>query len=314
MLSYSNDLLKLIAKQMKANFFMNMNDIIINKHDELKYFILMKENFRKYKLKTNYFFRWKKTATINENSINIKESDSLDNIRMNNNLFKSMNSFSSYPKLKNININNRSNSLLGYNDDNFIENNLDESKETKINMINIWKNYLKVCKNNNLYLKGNFNKFKILKIQNFNLNLKSFIIKSPLTNIDNNTENNQENSESNNLFENKIYKYNQLLKIIKNSEFKIVNYFQKNKKFELFENGLNKGQEYKSINSEINENNKEILRNKNKIIKTGDKNNNNILDCNETKTDNQLMVKVLLIIFLILIVSLIINEMNIDNF
>ena len=63
---------------------------MINKHDELKYLILMKENFRKYKIKTNYFQRWKKLTLINENSI--KENNSFENNnKINYSLFKSMN-------------------------------------------------------------------------------------------------------------------------------------------------------------------------------------------------------------------------------
>ena len=37
MLSSSKNLLKLISKEIKRNFFMNMNDVVVNKRDELKY-------------------------------------------------------------------------------------------------------------------------------------------------------------------------------------------------------------------------------------------------------------------------------------
>ena len=104
MLLSSQNLLKLISKEIKARFFMNMNDTTVNNNDELKYFILMKENYRKYKIKTNFFQRWKRALNLNENSI--KENDSFENNNslMNYNLFKSVNSLSGFHKLKLINI------------------------------------------------------------------------------------------------------------------------------------------------------------------------------------------------------------------
>jgi hypothetical protein len=36
MLLSSKNILKLISKEIKANFFKNMNDVMVNKHDELK--------------------------------------------------------------------------------------------------------------------------------------------------------------------------------------------------------------------------------------------------------------------------------------
>ena len=42
----SKNLLKLISREIKARFFMNMNDNMLNKNNELKYFILMKENYK----------------------------------------------------------------------------------------------------------------------------------------------------------------------------------------------------------------------------------------------------------------------------
>ena len=37
----SKNLLKLISREIKARFFMNMNDNMLNKNNELKYFILI---------------------------------------------------------------------------------------------------------------------------------------------------------------------------------------------------------------------------------------------------------------------------------
>ena len=55
---------------MKAQFFMNMNEIAENKNDELKYLILMREEFFKYKLKLYYFTKWKCRALYNRDLIN----------------------------------------------------------------------------------------------------------------------------------------------------------------------------------------------------------------------------------------------------
>ena len=44
---------------MKAKFFMNMNELAENKNDELKYLILMREEFLKYKLKLYFYLKWK---------------------------------------------------------------------------------------------------------------------------------------------------------------------------------------------------------------------------------------------------------------
>ena len=42
----SKNILKLVSKEIKSKFFMNMSNIVLNKYDELKYLILMKESFR----------------------------------------------------------------------------------------------------------------------------------------------------------------------------------------------------------------------------------------------------------------------------
>lgn len=303
---------------------MSLNDITIDKNDELKYLILMKENFRKYKLKTNYFFRWKKSASFNENSINIKDNDSFDNnnIRLNYGLFKSMNSLSCYPKLRKININIRSNSLYRYNSLNNIENESFDKKKSKI--INIWEKNLKACKNNNFCFirNSNKNKDKSFKIDKFNINIKGFLNNKPSINNDKNKEmdisnfeikyfhNNQlDNLKS--LFIDKFNKYNNI-RIIKNKQFSIINNYEgKNKRFEIISNSL----DIKQV--ERNKNNKQILRNKNNNI-------NDMQDIYDKKytskheniynEETQFMGNILIIVIVILMLSLIINELNIDNF
>ena len=302
---------------------MNMNDIVVNKRDELKYLILMKENFRKYKLKTNYFLKWKKSVSINENSINIQGNDSFENnIRMNYNLFKSMNNLSSYPKLKAININRRSNSLFRYNNnESYYENESIEKRNIK--KVNNWKNSLIVYKNKSFKLVGSFNKNKIqnLEIEEYHFNINR-ALKKDLDNIKNNKELNISKLEIEFKHQNQKCKVNNSLKIIKNNEFKIFNrHNRENKNYRIIENGLINGQEHTYKYVEKNDlNNKQILRNinKNKNIKNI-KNKNNISyqqssNDNTIKEDSQFFVNLLIIVFLIIIGSLIINELNIDNF
>ena len=85
---------------------------MVNKHDELKYLILTKENYRNYKIKSNYFQKWKKLSGINNSIKEIYEFDI--NNKINYNLFKGMNSLSGYPKLNSINIKYRKKSIHRY--------------------------------------------------------------------------------------------------------------------------------------------------------------------------------------------------------
>ena len=324
MLLSSKNILRLVSKEIKTKFFMNMNDIMVNKHDELKYLVLMKENFRKYKLKTNYFLRWKKIALVNEDSI--KENDGFENnVRLNYNLFKSVNSFSGYPSLKKININNRNISMYRYNSDSFENDYI--YKEKNSNIINNWKNNLIACKINEFYLTGNFNTIKTKKIfknENFNFNIKGFSkIKNSIheenkeLKIDNFRLNYINHNNNKNIFNNKTNNYNKILRIIKGKELEIINKNnEENKKFKIIENGLNNGQEHTLQNFEINENDEQILRNKNKNNKSI-KNKINDLENpsnNKNNEDNKFVINLLLVIIIILLVSMIINGINIDNF
>jgi len=324
MLLSSKNILRLVSKEIKTKFFMNMNDIMVNKHDELKYLVLMKENFRKYKLKTNYFLRWKKSALINENSI--KENDGFENsFRLNYNLFKSVNSLSGYPSLKKININSRNISMLRYNSDSIENDHIYKEKNT--NLINDWKNNLESCKNNDFYLSGNFNKIKMMKrfkTEKFDFNIKGL---SKLKNlipgenkelkIGNFSLNYISHNNKKNILNNKTSNYNKILRIIRSKELKIVNkYNEENKKFKMIENGLNSEQGHIYQNFEINENNEQILRNKNKNIKSIKNKTNDLKNSTDNKNngDNKFVVNLLLVIIVILLLSIIINGINIDNF
>ena len=156
---------------------MSMNDIIINKNDELKYLILMKENFAKYKKKMNFFLKWKNLTFVNQD----KDNDSLENsIRINNNLFKSMNNINNINNLNNfsnlneININNENKSyFMDKKENNIFKSSILEkdSEIFNINNITIWKNNLKINKINNFSFINNIpTKKEVFKKQNFYIN------------------------------------------------------------------------------------------------------------------------------------------------
>ena len=328
MLLSSKNILKLISKEIKATFFKNMNDVMVNKHDELKYLILTKENNRNYKIKSNYFQKWKKLSGI-DNSI--KEMYEFDiNNKIDYNLYKSMNSLSGYPKLNTINIKYRKNSLHRYdnedelNEINEISNdNIPLNPKINININNV-QNNLKICKNNDLYFINKFNiknenipknnelHLEIKRIENFdfkcikkkleinnNFNIK-FIGKS-----DNNNNKNLNNTKGKNLLN--------IFKITKNIQFKFFSKYQeKNLKTNILENCLQNGQDivYNNLDSKKN-NNKELLRNKN----TNDKKNKYIekIENNKKIEDKGYIPNLLIIVAVILLGAFIINYFNIDN-
>ena len=90
-LSSSGNKLSSISKEMKAQFFMNMNETAVNKNDELKFLILMREEFYKYKLKIYYFLKWKCRALYNRDLID-DENPFYNNNEYNYQQFKNMNS------------------------------------------------------------------------------------------------------------------------------------------------------------------------------------------------------------------------------
>ena len=75
---------------MKAQFFMNMNDLALSKNDELKYLILMREEYFKYKLKMYYFKKWKCRALYNRDLFD-EENPFNENTGANYKKFKSKN-------------------------------------------------------------------------------------------------------------------------------------------------------------------------------------------------------------------------------
>ena len=323
MLFSSNNILKKISRDIKANFFKNMNDVMVNKHDELKYLILTKENFRNYKIKTNFFQKWKKISDINNKSI--EDFDEFDiNNKYNYNLFKSMNSLSCYPKLNSINFKRRKNSIYRYNNeddineisnDNFLNqktNNLSISNINNINQANF-----KVCKNVDIYFIKNSNikdtkdiskkdtiLLKMRKLESFNFNYNKK--KLQVNNFEIKFLNNKIKDNNINLCNSK---QNNLLIITKNKQFKIINkYSEKNQKMNIIENGIKNGKDIIYNNFETNENyNKQLTRNNN--IKNNKYNKNN--EENKNLGNDGYLKNLLIFITIILIVAFILNYINI---
>ena len=229
---------------------------MINKHDELKYLILMKENFRKYKIKTNYFQRWKKLTLINENSI--KENNSFENNnKINYSLFKSMNNFSIYPRLNSINIKNRKNSVYRYENDDYIDSN-DLLKLGK-NSINNFNNEISICKNNNFYYLGNINNINNIEIKKKEKKIFSRK-KLQISSFGTMLSLNKQNNNNKNLLISKEKDYKNILNIIKNNQIQFINKSNKqNEKMNSIANGQNiiYNNNFENLqNNNMNKNNK----------------------------------------------------------
>ena len=139
-LSSAGNKLNSVSKEMKTQFFMNMNEMAVNKNDELKYLILMREEFFKYKLKLYYFRKWKSRALYNRDLIDEEDPFNPNNAESNYQQFKSMNYVGQggiYDNMssKSLNIYNSNNSgnYNGNNKDGFNNSN---NKYNDVNLIN----------------------------------------------------------------------------------------------------------------------------------------------------------------------------------
>ena len=94
---------------------MNMNDMVLNKNDELKYLILMREEFFKYKLKMYYFRKWKSRALYNHDLLD--EDDPFQN-----------NDAENYQNFKNLNYMGQGVNRNSFNNNNNLKNSLLDSK------------------------------------------------------------------------------------------------------------------------------------------------------------------------------------------
>ena len=84
-LNNSNSKIDLVTKEMKTAFFSCMNDLVLNKNDELKYLILMIEEKYKKIEKENYFNLWKE---FNIKMKNIETKNNIDEVTNKKNIFK----------------------------------------------------------------------------------------------------------------------------------------------------------------------------------------------------------------------------------
>ena len=92
-LNNSNSKIDIVAKKIKNDFYKNMNDLVLNKNDELKYLILYFEEKYKKKLIKNYFIRWKKNFLGAKSNKNIKKikNENNNSLYINNKLCNKFN-------------------------------------------------------------------------------------------------------------------------------------------------------------------------------------------------------------------------------
>ena len=131
-LGTSGNKLNSITKEMKSNFFSKMSDSNLNKHDELKFLILMREELFKYKTKLYYFNRMKNRALYDRDIIDEENPF----INFDYKLFKKLNS-----NIVNIDSNNID----------FFNNNLNDiNKNKNLNINNIDDFNINDLNNNNI--------------------------------------------------------------------------------------------------------------------------------------------------------------------
>ena len=116
-LSSSENKLSSISKGMKTQFFSNMSEIALNKHDELKFLILMREELFKYKFKTFCFNKWKVKTLYNRDLID--DENPFYNRKFNYDKFKKHNSISK--EVNNLNFNENRNGFKNFNDNKYFD-------------------------------------------------------------------------------------------------------------------------------------------------------------------------------------------------
>ena len=192
---------------MKAQFFMNMNEMAVNKNDELKYLILMREEYFKYKLKLYYFRKWKSRALYNRDLIDEEDPFNPKNAENNYQQFKSMNYIGQggiYDSINSKGINNFSdnkdnifNSNINNKNNNFDLINFDEdgkkedNKNANNNIYDLTGSNLNFGKNQDDKLNSIFNSIGLLKNKAMsNENLSESKIKNDNNNYDGKMDNN----------------------------------------------------------------------------------------------------------------------------
>ena len=200
-LSSAGNKLNSVSKEMKSQFFMDMNDMILNKNDELKYLILMREEYYKFKLKIYFFRKWKSRALYNHDLID--EDDPFQNNDIENyQNFKNMNLMlqggtinsrrsldNSLKRSGNQNFQSRignNQNLLIFDDDEKNKNKKDEIKlEDSIKVLDIHKNINDALSNTN----DVFSKFNTINSKDENNN----------NNNDEENKNDNKNDQFNNI-------------------------------------------------------------------------------------------------------------------
>ena len=251
-LSNAGNKLNSVSKEMKSQFFMNMNDMILNKTDELKYLILMREEFFKYKLKLYFFRKWKCRALYNHDLLDednpFKNNDEINYQNFKSNNFiqqggnRNSNNLKNSGNILDSKIDNNPNLLIFDNDD----KKKDEIKlEDSIKVLDVQKNI-----NNALYNTNDiFHKFNNIN-KNINNNMKD-------NNMNNNNINNMNNINSNKEDDNNI-EFNNILNNIERMK-KTVTYGDSlinNKNISDIKKNLKNNEDINNINkSNLNNNN-----------------------------------------------------------
>ena len=177
-LSSTDNKLNSISREMKALFFSKMNEIALNKNDELKYLILMREERYKAYLKFYFFKKWKYRALYNQDLIDMDEpffpninnglnNNNINNINNNiNNDFNNSNNINDDNPFNNDFMNNgqKYESMKNNNfEDLLIKEDKDDNKNNKIDLLDVnnvekGKNNLdNILNNEELFIKENIN-------------------------------------------------------------------------------------------------------------------------------------------------------------
>ena len=267
---------------------MDMNDMILNKNDELKYLILMREEFYKYKLKIYFFRKWKSRALYNHDLLdeddpfqnndveNYQNFKNMNNIQQGIFNSKNSNDGSGKNSINNIQsrIGNNPNLLIFDDEENNNKNKNNEIKlEDSIKVLDVQKNI-----NNALYNTNDvFSKYNIINSNNnkasnnerYNNILHSIErLKNNVTYGENMTNNKLDNNE------NITNNFNDLL-IKNNDEDNDINITENQKNLMAMRDKKNilSKQNQNNLSTEENKKNLLAMRDKKNILSTQNQNN-----------------------------------------
>ena len=297
-LSSSENKLSSISKGMKTQFFSNMSEIALNKHDELKFLILMREELFKYKFKTFCFNKWKVKTLYNRDLID--DENPFYNRKFNYDKFKKHNSISK--EVNNLNFNENRNGFKNFNDNKYFDS-LNSNNKNNSNRF-----FDSLNSHNYAYSGGGqsdrFNQLGLNFIKNPNQQSNSIDKSNKLDNLLNNDELLRRNEDiGNNLIKNNsnnIINYNDEDKK-ENNNMTDYNYLliSNKKSIDSIQDNMNVLNVQKNINEALNNTNNLLTKlssQKKEIHMSDNKNNeeneNNVeeddfkLNNNEQKNDN----------------------------